>query len=89
MMTKKAVWRLSLFLGVLLLVGTIIGLALSQNRPRMDVGEKDTYRVEMVNNDPYKVQTGLNLMAKEGWYYVSSINRTDGKVLLIFRKGNW
>lgn len=48
--------------------------------------EGEPYRVELVQNDPYKVQTGLNMMAKRGWYYVSSIQRADGKVLLVFRK---
>jgi hypothetical protein len=48
--------------------------------------ESDIYRVEMVHNDPYKVQVGLNAMMKQGWYYVGSIQRTDGKVLLVFRK---
>ncbi len=48
--------------------------------------ESDVYRVEMVHNDPYKIQVGLNSLMKQGWYYVGSIDRNDGKVLLIFRK---
>jgi malonyl CoA-acyl carrier protein transacylase len=45
----------------------------------------EPYRVEMVNADPYKVQRALNSLAGQGWYFVSSVNRNDGKVLLIFR----
>ncbi len=48
----------------------------------------EPYRAELVHNDPYKVQSALNSMAKEGWYFVSSASRNDSKVLLIFRKSN-
>lgn len=45
----------------------------------------EPYRVEMVTADPYKVQTALNSMAREGWFFVSAVRRNDGKVLLVFR----
>ncbi len=48
----------------------------------------EPYRVELVHNDSYKVQSALNSMAKEGWYFVSSVSRSDSKVLLIFRKSS-
>ncbi len=56
--------------------------------PRASAGEAVEYRVEIVHNDPYKVQAALNSLTQQGWDYVSSINRTDAKVLLIFRKPN-
>lgn len=48
--------------------------------------DQEEYRVELVQNDQYKVQKGLNSMARQGFYFVSSVPRNDGKVLLIFRK---
>jgi hypothetical protein len=48
--------------------------------------EPEEYRVELVQNDQYKVQKGLNAMARQGWTFVSSIPRNDGKVLLVFHK---
>ena len=50
--------------------------------------EAEPYRVEMVHNDPYKVQAALNSLSHQGWEYVSSISRSDAKVLLVFRKAN-
>lgn len=64
----------------------IVRLAFVPSRAVAD--ESDLYRVEMVHNDPYKVQVGLNAMVKQGWYYVGSIERNDGKVLLVFRKSS-
>jgi CTP:molybdopterin cytidylyltransferase MocA len=51
-----------------------------------DTRDSEEYRVELVQNDQYMVQKGLNSMARQGFYYVSSIHRNDGKVLLVFRK---
>jgi hypothetical protein len=48
--------------------------------------EEDAYRVELVMSDQYKVQRALNQMAAKGWYYISSVPRQDGKVLLVFRQ---
>jgi hypothetical protein len=45
----------------------------------------EPYRVELVSNDVYKVQKALNANAAQGWWYVSGIERSDGKVLLVFR----
>jgi hypothetical protein len=45
----------------------------------------EPYRVELVANDVYKVQKALNANAAQGWWYVSSISRPDGKLLLVFR----
>ena len=47
--------------------------------------DSDPYRVELVSNDVYKVQKALNSNAAQGWWFVSGIERADGKVLLIFR----
>ncbi len=49
--------------------------------------ESEPYRVELVANDVYKVQKALNSNAALGWWYDSSIPRQDGKVLLVFRRG--
>jgi len=48
--------------------------------------EGEPYRVEIVHNDPYKVQDALNSLTRQGWNYVSSISRSDAKVLLVFRR---
>ena len=48
--------------------------------------ESEPYRVEIVQNDQYKVQVGLNSLAGEGWTFVTAIDRNDGKVLLVFHK---
>jgi hypothetical protein len=45
----------------------------------------EPYRVELVSNDGYKVQKALNANAARGWWFVSGIERADGKVLLVFR----
>ncbi len=47
---------------------------------------EDPYRVELVQNNPYKLQTGLNNLGKKGWVLVSAIPRSDGRVLLILRR---
>jgi hypothetical protein len=49
--------------------------------------ESEPYRVELVANDVYKVQKALNSNAALGWWYESSIPRQDGKLLLVFRRG--
>jgi hypothetical protein len=76
--------KLYLIFAALLMVGALVGYAVANARSTVD--ETDVYRVELVPNDPYKVQNGLNALAKQGWYYVSSISRSDGKVLLVLRK---
>jgi hypothetical protein len=48
----------------------------------------EPYRVELVSNDVYKVQKALNANAAQGWWYVSGIERSDGKVLLVFRSAH-
>jgi hypothetical protein len=70
--------------GMLVLAGALVRFVVFPSRVAAD--ESEPYRVEMVHNDPYKVQMGLNSMAKQGWYYVSGITRSDGKILLVFRK---
>jgi hypothetical protein len=55
--------------------------------PRPVQTESEPYRVELVANDVYKVQKALNSNASLGWWYESSIPRQDGKVLLVFRRG--
>jgi hypothetical protein len=69
--------------GVLLLAA-LLRFALADSAVAQPSGEP--YRVELVGNDQYKVQTALNSMAKRGWFYISSVPRNDGKVLLVFRK---
>ena len=46
----------------------------------------DAYRVELVSNDQYKIQSALNTLEKQGWNYVSCVERADKKVVLIFRR---
>jgi hypothetical protein len=79
---------LGLVAGGMLIGGSIVGFSVAPTRAAQDIREEDAYRVEMVNNDPYKVQAGLNALEKQGWYYVSAISRPDGKILLILRKTN-
>jgi hypothetical protein len=49
-------------------------------------GDQEEYRVELVTTDQYKVAKALNQMAAQGWVYESSIQRYDGKALLVFRR---
>ncbi len=74
----------SLAFAALLLIGLMIRFLAYP--AQVVAGGAEPYRVEMIHNDPYKIQVGLNTMANQGFYYVSSISRADGKVLLIFRK---
>ena len=76
--------KLYLIFAALLMVGALVGYAVADARSAQD--DSDVYRVELVPNDPYKVQKGLNALAKQGWTYQSSISRPDGKVLLVLRK---
>jgi hypothetical protein len=64
----------------------VVRFAISPVQAQTESGEP--YRVELVHNDPYKIQSALNSMAKQGWYYISCTSRTDTKVLLVFRKSN-
>lgn len=52
----------------------------------LQAASDEPYRVELVSGDPYKVQTALNNLSKQGWYFVSSVSRQDKKVLLVFRR---
>lgn len=55
-------------------------------RAQAETRDQEEYRVELVQNDQYKVQKALNAMERQRFYYVSCIPRNDGKILLIFRK---
>jgi hypothetical protein len=48
--------------------------------------DQDEYRVELVTTDQYKIAKALNQMSSQGWVYVSSIQRYDGKALLVFQR---
>ena len=50
------------------------------------VRDQDDYRVELVMTDQYKVAKALNQMSGQGWVFVSSIQRMDGKALLVFQR---
>ncbi len=76
-------WRMAAFAVILVVAGLALG-KVAFSRPMQT--EEDAYRVELVMSDPYKVQRALNQMAAKGWYYISSVPRQDGKVLLVFRK---
>ena len=52
----------------------------------MQVDKREPYRVELVNADPYKLQTALNNLSKQGWYFVSSVPRQDKRLLLVLRR---
>jgi hypothetical protein len=52
----------------------------------LQTNASEPYRVELVNGDPYKIQTALNNLSKQGWYFVSCVTRQDKKVLLVFRR---
>ncbi len=79
----KKSWRMAAFAVVLIAAGLVLG-RVAFSRPMQT--EEDAYRVELVMSDQYKVQRALNQMAAKGWYYISSVPRQDGKVLLVFRK---
>ncbi len=76
-------WRMAAFALILVVAGLALG-KVAFSRPVQT--EEDAYRVELVMSDQYKVQRALNQMAAKGWYYISSVPRQDGKVLLVFRK---
>jgi hypothetical protein len=84
MATLKKQWRVGIVVVCFVLVAAAAGRMAFSN-PIPPQGEP--YRVELVQADQYKVQKALNLMAGEGWYFLSSVPRQDGKTLLIFRKG--
>ena len=79
----KKSWRMTAFAVVLVAAGLVLG-RVAFSRPMQS--EEEAYRVELVMSDQYKVQRALNQMAAKGWYYISSVPRQDGKVLLVFRK---
>lgn len=84
MATLKKQWRVGIVVVCFVLVAAAAGrMAFSNPVPP----QAEPYRVELVQTDQYKVQKALNLMAGQGWYFVSSAPRQDGKTLLIFRKG--
>jgi len=79
----KKYWRVALVVVCFVCAGAMVGrMAFSNPVPP----EGEPYRVELVQVDQYKVQKALNQMAGQGWYYISSIPRQDGKTLLVFRK---
>jgi hypothetical protein len=76
-------WRVLLLVMVFAVAGAVVGrVALSRPAPQ----EGELYRTELVMADQYKVQKALNEMAREGWDFIASIPRQDGKVLMIFRQ---
>ncbi len=79
----KKSWRMAAFAVILVVAGLALG-KVAFSRPMQ--AEEDAYRVELVMSDQYRVQRALNQMAVKGWYYISSVPRQDGKVLLVFRK---
>jgi hypothetical protein len=84
MTTLKKQWRVGIVVVCFVLVAAAAGrMAFSNPVPP----QAEPYRVELVQTDQYKVQKALNLMAGQGWYFLSSVPRQDGKTLLIFRKG--
>jgi hypothetical protein len=83
MTLRKKSLRTAVFAVILVVAGLAIG-KVAFSRPMQT--EEDAYRVELVMSDQYRVQRALNQMASKGWYYISSVPRQDGKVLLVFRK---
>lgn len=79
----KKSWRMAAFAVVLVVAGLGLG-KVAFSGPLQ--AEEEAYRVELVMSDQYKVQRALNQMAAKGWYYISTVPRQDGKVLLVFRK---
>ena len=79
----KKSWRMVAFSLILVAGGLVIG-KVAFSKPLQT--EEEAYRVELVMSDQYKVQRALNQMAGKGWYYISAVQRQDGKVLLVFRK---
>jgi hypothetical protein len=79
----KKSWRSVVLALVLVVVGLLLGRVAFSRPPQV---VEEVYRVELVLSDQYKVQRALNQMAAKGWYYISSVSRQDGKVLIIFRK---
>jgi len=86
---ETAMKRIHVGLAAALGVVAVVALFLMRSgaaQAQSDSRDGEEYRVELVQNDQYKVQKGLNAMSRQGFYYVSSIQRNDGKVLLVFRK---
>lgn len=79
----KKSWRMAALAVVLIVAGLGLG-KVAFSGPLQT--EEEAYRVELVMSDQYKVQRALNQMAAKGWYYISTVPRQDGKVLLVFRK---
>ncbi len=79
----KKWWRMATVAVLLVVAGLALG-RVAFSRPTQ--AEEEAYRVELVMSDQYKVQRALNQMAAKGWYYISTVPRQDGKVLLVFRK---
>ena len=77
-------WRVAVLAVVLIVAGIGIG-RLAYSNPTQN--PEEPYRVELVMTDQYKVARALNQMADQGWYFISSVPRNDGKVLLVFRRG--
>lgn len=67
-----------------LLVAAVVRFVVAKPRPPQEKSEP--YRVELVTNNPYRMQSGLNELSQQGWDLVTAIPRTDGKILLILRK---
>lgn len=82
-MTRTRLAAAGLVVATLIMIGATSRFGSAQPAPPPPPSEP--YRVEMVTADPYKVQRALNSLAGQGWFFVSSVPRNDGKVLLIFR----
>ncbi len=68
----------------MLLVAAVVRFVIA--KPRAPQDDAQPYRVELVTNNPYRMQSGLNELSQQGWDLVTAIPRTDGKILLILRK---
>lgn len=68
------------------LVGLCLGVGVLFGKEAVSQSGTDQYRVELVMTDQYRVAKALNQMSTQGWEYVSSIQRLDGRALLVFRR---
>ena len=71
---------------VIVVLSLVAGFGAGRAAFSQGVRDQEEFRVELVTTDQYRVAKALNQMAAQGWIYVSSIQRYDGKALLVFRR---
>lgn len=81
-MTKRMRWGAV----AVVLLCLVAGFGAGRGAFSQSARDQDDYRVELVMTDQYKVAKALNQMSAQGWEFVSSIPRSDGRALLVFQR---